>query len=384
VEPVWEFIQGLWDSILELTQVFVMPDWGEVISLLPVILLLVVIAFLAWFARRWMSAGPTRRGYERRPAAPPAGIHMPGPSLAPILASFGAFVAFAGLVLGGWVLVAGLSILALTLLYWLREAMTDYEHAAPDEAGHDGAEVPATIPSGPPPGVHVPGPSYRPFLVSLAAAVLFLGVVFGGALLIAGLIVVVWSLLGWLRDARREYNATVEADSTGHLDNGPDPRFPTGSFAAAAVLVAVAIAINAGVLPPASAGDGGTGASPAPGASAEPGASAAPGGSAEPGASAAPEIPQADVTITAQGIAFLETDVVVPADRPFTIAFVNLDAGVPHNIEIKGEADAVLFLGDIFNGVETRVYEVPALPAGTYPFLCTVHPNMVGTMTAGG
>ena len=38
--------------------------------------------------------------------------------------------------------------------------------------------------------------------------------------------------------------------------------------------------------------------------------------------------------------------------------------------------------GDIFNGVETRTYEVPALPAGTYGFVCTVHPNMTGTLTA--
>ena len=29
-------------------------------------------------------------------------------------------------------------------------------------------------------------------------------------------------------------------------------------------------------------------------------------------------------------------------------------------------------------------YKVPALPAGTYQFVCTVHPNMVGTLTVGG
>ena len=38
--------------------------------------------------------------------------------------------------------------------------------------------------------------------------------------------------------------------------------------------------------------------------------------------------------------------------------------------------------GEIFNGVETRTYDVPALPAGTYGFVCTVHPNMTGTLTA--
>ena len=29
-----------------------------------------------------------------------------------------------------------------------------------------------------------------------------------------------------------------------------------------------------------------------------------------------------------------------------------------------------------------RTYDVPALPAGTYGFVCTVHPNMIGTLTA--
>jgi plastocyanin len=31
--------------------------------------------------------------------------------------------------------------------------------------------------------------------------------------------------------------------------------------------------------------------------------------------------------------------------------------------------------------VATKVYQVPALPAGTYGFVCSVHPNMTGTLT---
>jgi plastocyanin len=27
------------------------------------------------------------------------------------------------------------------------------------------------------------------------------------------------------------------------------------------------------------------------------------------------------------------------------------------------------------------VYQVPALPAGSYPFVCDVHPSMTGTLT---
>ena len=71
-----------------------------------------------------------------------------------------------------------------------------------------------------------------------------------------------------------------------------------------------------------------------------------------------------------------------PADTPFVIHFDNQDAGTPHNVEIKDATGAVMFKGDIFPGVATKPYQVPALPAGTYPFVCTVHPNMTGTLTA--
>ena len=34
-----------------------------------------------------------------------------------------------------------------------------------------------------------------------------------------------------------------------------------------------------------------------------------------------------------------------------------------------------------FAGVATKVYDVPALPAGAYTFVCTIHPTMTGTAT---
>ena len=87
--------------------------------------------------------------------------------------------------------------------------------------------------------------------------------------------------------------------------------------------------------------------------------------------------------LSAQNIAF-DTDILAaPADTPFQIVFANNDAGIPHNVEIKQNGTSV-WVGDIFNGVETRTYDVPALPAGTYEFICTVHPNMAGTLTVGG
>ena len=42
---------------------------------------------------------------------------------------------------------------------------------------------------------------------------------------------------------------------------------------------------------------------------------------------------------------------------------------------------AELFKGEVFPGIATRVYNVPALDPGAYAFACTVHPTMTGTLT---
>jgi plastocyanin len=122
--------------------------------------------------------------------------------------------------------------------------------------------------------------------------------------------------------------------------------------------------------------------SPTPIPSAEPSAAA----SAEPTAAASAEPSQAPgdgvvLELSAQNVQYDTDSLEAPADTPFQIRFANNDAGVPHNVEIRDSMSMSLWKGEIFNGIETRVYDVPALPAGTYTFVCTVHPNMVGTLT---
>jgi len=117
---------------------------------------------------------------------------------------------------------------------------------------------------------------------------------------------------------------------------------------------------------------------PSTDASAEPTAEPSAGASAAPSDGAGGD--GVVLEISAQNIEF-DTDVLeAPADAAFQIRFANNDAGVPHNVEILDGMNMSLWKGEIFNGVETRVYDVPALPAGTYTFICTVHPNMVGEL----
>ncbi|MCA1570068.1 MAG: cytochrome c oxidase subunit II [Chloroflexi bacterium] len=71
----------------------------------------------------------------------------------------------------------------------------------------------------------------------------------------------------------------------------------------------------------------------------------------------------------------------VPADTEFCIAFENQES-VPHNVSIYDGGEA-LFTGSFLNEPGEIVYNVPALPAGDYRFICDAHPQaMVGDVTA--
>ena len=102
------------------------------------------------------------------------------------------------------------------------------------------------------------------------------------------------------------------------------------------------------------------------------------------GSGAAPtppaSIPADAITVVAKDLAFQPTEVAAPADQPFTLVLDNQE-DIPHNIAIKDATGAVVFKGEIINKGQ-EVNAIPALSAGSYPFLCEVHPNMTGTITA--
>jgi plastocyanin len=376
-------LEQIWNGFLDLTSQLVIPDWGKLVALaLPVGTTVLVVLLMTRTVLQVVTVPPARRGKGRITPATPTGVHMPGPSFAPIFAAFGAFLLVLGLVFGGVALALGAAALVLTLLYWLAEGLRIYDHDIAPTA----TVLPAVAHDGPPPGVHVPGPSWRPIVGAIGTALLLLGLVFGEWLLAVGVIALVMGLIGWLPDARKEYVKTVEADQTGHLENIPAPRVPTRQLSFLAILVIGAVVLQSGVFANRSANGESPAGSGAPAAAASSGPAASAGGTAASGGPTGSAAPgsggqAADVTVEAKGVAFTQTSWTGPAGKPFTIAFSNQDPGTPHDIQIKDSTGAIVFKGDIFNGVDTRIYQVPALPAGDYTFSCVVHPNMTGTAT---
>jgi len=87
-----------------------------------------------------------------------------------------------------------------------------------------------------------------------------------------------------------------------------------------------------------------------------------------------------EIEIKADALAFDIDSFEVPADTDFCINFENLEA-IPHNVAIYDGGDA-LFTGDPLNEPGIITYQVPALPAGEYRFICDFHPrDMVGDVT---
>lgn len=74
-------LEDLWNSLIQFSTVFITPDWGALIVLLPLILAVVVILYFAWTVFRFATAGPTSRGIRGLSPVAPARIHAPAPAL---------------------------------------------------------------------------------------------------------------------------------------------------------------------------------------------------------------------------------------------------------------------------------------------------------------
>lgn len=253
----------LFEQLLAFLQALVMPDWDDLIKLIPFVLLAVLFAFLIFMAWRWRGASARNqpRLLPRHAGTPPPGVHVSAPSRWPFVVPIGATFVIFGLVVPPRdaagnalepvnmpVLVAGLVVTVVGVVGWLREAMREWRHTAlASEAAVShavlapGAAQAAALPSGtfhsapvppqlalvpvdgpaaaPLPGVHVPGRRRWPFFAIAIVLVLY-GAVFSPILLVGGVLLGVIAAADWLRDGGREYRSTeVE---------GPAPQAPPG------------------------------------------------------------------------------------------------------------------------------------------------------------
>jgi plastocyanin len=380
----------LWTQFLNILSQVITPNWNDLLQYMPLLFIGLIVLSIAAVLRSWRRNAEINRPRVPLPAmggAPPPGVHLPGPSPWPFVLPIGALLIFvsvalpaAGLPVNPALLVLGLAVAAAGAVGWYRDANREWRRV---EVGAHGAGAYGALPAGahpggvlaasisepadlrePPPGVHLPGPSPWPFFAPIGLMFVFMGFVFGPWLILGGLIMSLIAVAGWYRDAGSEYRQ-VEA---GHL---PEPRtrdpekafpkrlLPIYTGVAAFTLFVTLLPFLLSMLP---------------------------GSSAAPEASGGPSVP---VTTTpmisaSSAVSFDQSDVVVAAAKPLTLTFDNKQAGVPHNVAIfDGPSEAKsLFAGEIVTGPKQVVYNVPALPAGSYYFVCQVHANMHGTITA--
>ncbi|MGZ3587837.1 MAG: cupredoxin domain-containing protein [Candidatus Limnocylindrales bacterium] len=405
---IWDRLQAAWNSLLDLIGQLVSPDWGWVISLLPMLLVLLVLLGLVYL--RWVRVAnsvwnASRLPRRRAAPPPPSGLHLPGPSLWPFLLPLGGALMLGGLIFkpgrsapptldpttGAPIvgapagpaelvnlpfLIAGLVIALIGIVGWYRDANRELRKvelhdaglepeapAAPSEAGALPAAAEPVAALEPPPGVHVPGPSPWPFFAPVGMAFALFGLIISPALVLGGILMCAIAVIGWYRDASREYGYVDAGQPPEPRTRDPERAFPkalAGIFVLIA-FVSLAVAVTPALLSAATA-------QPSP----SPGASGGGGGTAT------------TVTITANGLKFEPQQVTVAAGQALTIHFDNQDS-VQHDIAIFAGADAnapLVFRGQVFAGPKAVDYSVPALTAGSYFFHCDVHPTMTGTITA--
>ena len=76
---------------------------------------------------------------ESHDAAPPAGeqIHMPAPSLIPVINAAGLALAIVGITISRFLVILGLLIFLVSLAFWIRDARRDFDELPADHhAGH--------------------------------------------------------------------------------------------------------------------------------------------------------------------------------------------------------------------------------------------------------
>lgn len=361
----------LWTEFLGLVSQVVTPIWSELIQYIPLLLFFampLVMLLVLWMWRHNSARNRPRVPRRLPDGRAPEGLHLPSPSPWPLVGAVAGFFLFLSLVTGSQsgpnllFLAIGLGIGGLALVGWLWDARKEYDAVeagdhhlvlAAETAGR--APVDAALP----PGIHLPAPSAWPFFAPIGLFFAALGLVLGPILIVAGLLMAFIAMIGWLIDAGKEYR---DVETGAHHDDpaarDPERIFPKLLPPVYGIIGVLAIVLTMAPwmftwLPQTESLEGDPGLTP----------------------TTTPYVSATSV------VEFVEKEIAVPADTPFTITFDNQQAGVDHNIEIFSDAakTQAIYDGEIITGPATIDYPIDPLAAGVYPFICKVHPvTMVG------
>ena len=92
--------------------------------------------------------------------------------------------------------------------------------------------------------------------------------------------------------------------------------------------------------------------------------------------------PTAAVELAAENLAFDRSSLRFPAGVIVALTLDNRDPGILHNVAIYPSSGGdPVFRGETLTGIQTETYLLGPLPAGSFRFVCDVHPTMSGTLT---
>jgi len=165
------------NQFFQMLQQVILPNWPDLIPLLPWVLVAFVIVALAGLAWVWVGTMGRNRSRVPKPlagGAPPPGVHLPGPSRWPFVAPIGAALLLFSIVLppknaagdtiglfNFWLFLLGIVVTLIAIIGWLRDAGREWratDHPAEAHAAALPAGTSAAIALAPGMVMHRPRP----------------------------------------------------------------------------------------------------------------------------------------------------------------------------------------------------------------------------------
>ena len=248
-------LNELWTWVLETIAAVIIPVWNDLIEFLPLVLVFAILGIVGavfWMWRSNAAGNASRVPQPIPPGRKPEDMHLPGPSIWPLVGPVGLLFILFSVALGPLesllnlgLLLFGLLVATIGILGWYLDAGKEY--VTVEAGGHGTPEETAQVPGWsltPPDGMHLPGPSAWPFLAPAGLLFLVSGLIFGPAMFIGGAIMAGIAVIGWLLDAGRELEDVEEHGHPTQADRDPEKAWPSRLIPVYFFVGAVAIGLT--------------------------------------------------------------------------------------------------------------------------------------------